>query len=75
MSQLDYRRIERKRGLILKDEKTIECRTKQGSEEADDKTLICYTECDAVWITDTDHKKRGYKRTGGFRNVDMEKYG
>ena len=32
-------------------------------------------ECGAVLIRDGDNEKRGYKKTGGFRNVDMEKNG
>ena len=29
--------------------------------------------CCAVWITDMGYEKRRYKKTGGLRNVNMEK--
>ena len=50
-----------------------ERKTKQESEEKDDKDTDM--ECGAVRIRDMDIEKRGYKKTGGFRNVDMEKNG
>src|SRR6218665_685939 len=31
--------------------------------------------CHAVWITDMGYKKRIYKKTGGLRNVNMQKNG
>jgi len=32
-------------------------------------------ECHAVWISDMGYEKRRYKKTGGLRNVNMEKNG
>jgi len=31
--------------------------------------------CCMDWVRDVDHEKRRYKKTGGLRNVDMEKNG
>ena len=32
-----------------------------------------YMVCRAVWITDMGYEKRKYKKTGGLRNVNMDK--
>ena len=61
------------KGAILKQERITERKTKQESEDKNDKDASM--ECGAVWIRDMDNEKSGYKKTGSFRNVDMEKNG
>jgi len=47
-------------------------KTRQESETDDKNTVMV---CGAVWIRDMDNEKRGYKKTEGLRNVDVEKTG
>ena len=60
----DYKKDSDRRGDILKVEGTSERKTRQQSEEMDDKTNAM--ECHVVWITDMFYEKRRYKKTGAF---------
>ena len=61
------------KGGILKQERITERKTKQESEDKNNKDTSM--ECGAVWVRDMDNEKSGYKKTRSFRNVDMEKNG
>ena len=73
MPHEDEKKDSDRRRDILKEERTSERKTRQESEETNDKinAMICH----AVWITDNGYGKRRYKKTGGLINVNMEKNG